>query len=142
VTRAPPPLQAGDTDKGKETTTWGEAVRTIEISFVSASHGNVVAALAVEVHVQPLTVDRVVRFYQGENQILRRCIRFVPTHALDFSERALREHEDNSKYVHCIDLDEGRKKKVVVEWRQSDGLTVSTTPYRVRHLLSGLFSDP
>ena len=105
-------------------TGWIEAVRTIDVSFVSASHGNVVVVLQLQVHVQPLTVDRVIRFYQGEGQILRRCIRFhagPPAVGLEQDD----DQHDGTKYVHCIEAaDQGERKNVIVEWRQADGVTV------------------
>ena len=99
---------------------WPEAVRTVEVSFVSASQGNVVAQLRVEIHVQPLTIGRVLRFYQGEREILRRCVRFLPGHP-----QGLDEGQDTTKYVQCLEPNVNGKKSVVVEWRQVDGVTVS-----------------
>jgi hypothetical protein len=124
--KAPPAsLSASATSGGEESKaaaappSWQEAVRTIEVTVVSGSHGNVVAMLVVEVRVQPLAVDRVLRFYQAEGQILRRCVRFYSP-----PNMALEEDQDSTKYVHCLEVGQNQRKSVVVEWRQADGYTV------------------
>lgn len=57
----------------------------------------------LQVHVQPLVVDRVLRFYQGEGQILRRCVRFVPTHASNPDDEQVNSHSNSTPWLPTVD---------------------------------------
>jgi len=104
--------------------------RSCSVQFV-AGGGYVVAALQVEVKPRPCVVDRTFRFYQPEGEILKRCVRVMPTQpaagigapssSLIHSLGGARQSHGGSAgmYVHCVSTDAGAAADVALQWKES-----------------------
>ena len=90
-----------------------ESIRKIEVKVISGSHGHVVANLCVEVCPLPYIVDRVFRYFEPENSVLKRRLRLVGS---DDAKLFPGEPVMSSKYVHCVENGEQADSRVVVEW--------------------------
>lgn len=93
-----------------------QPTRSIEVKFISGTHGHVVANLVVEVCPLPCVVDRVFRFFEPENSVMKRRIRLV---GCDDVKMFPGEAVMSSKYVHCVENGAQPDCRVVVEWGPS-----------------------
>jgi len=103
--------------------------RSIEIKFISGSHGHVVSILNCNVFPRPFIVNRVMRHYEAGNSILKRQIQLLgyddPSTVHSNSSGADHKHMPKSrsgsgklsKFVHCVE--NGFTSRVVVEWNQA-----------------------
>ena len=53
----------------------GDEEHSMLIKFISASHGHVISLLEVHIHPRAPIVHRTLRVVQGEDSIVKRCIR-------------------------------------------------------------------
>ena len=101
-------------DKSNSDNAGKGCVREIEVAFVSATHGNIVSYLVLKVNILPLVVDRRLRFYQGEGQIMKRCISY---NFGSLSAKAENETNHQSLFVLPLTGNGLSKKDVVVDTR-------------------------
>ena len=95
--------------------------RVVEVKIVSGTHGHVVAVIRVEICPRPFILDRVLRFYEPENSIMKRRIQLVGYGGV--SEVMPGDVVAASKYVHCVENNAAGSSdnRVVVEWGPSIG---------------------
>ena len=91
--------------------------RTVDVSFVSSSHGRTTSVLQLEIAPRAMVVDRSFRFFQAEGEISKRSIQLLSESrggGQDEHDYEL-DGEGGHKYVHCVELTSNR----VVDWRGS-----------------------
>ena len=97
----------------KQVTPDEEPHRQVEVSIISCTHGHVCAVLRVGVYHRSFVVNRVFRFFEPENSIMKRKLQLRQTlkpilHG-GFTSPA-------SKYVHCVEYNPNGEAKVMIEW--------------------------
>eukprot|EP01041_Mallomonas_annulata_P001319 gene1319-2541_t len=99
-----------------------EPHRVVEIKVISATHGHVIAVIKVEICPRSFVLQRVMRFYEAENSIMKRRIQLLGyDNVADFVPG---ESIASTKYVHCVETNVGTKgvdSRVVVEWGPTAG---------------------
>ena len=88
------------------------AERTIDVKMISATHGHIAAVLKVELCPRGFTIQRVMRFYEPENSIMKKRIQLV-------GYASYGDSPSPSKYVHCVESNMDGESRVVVEWGPS-----------------------
>lgn len=94
--------------------------RIVNVKFISGSHGHLISILKVQIHPRPLILNRVIRFYESENSIMKRRIQLIG-HPNDGHYESL---TPATKYVHCVEGTDGSgsaQNRVVIEWGPSGG---------------------
>lgn len=93
-----------------------EPSRQVEVKIISCTHGHVCAVLKIGVFPRPFVVNRVFRFFEPENTIMKRRVELrqslKPMHLGGFTNTA-------SKYVHCVEHNFDGEAKVMIEWADS-----------------------
>lgn len=123
-----PSVNNKDRDSTMDST---QPTRNINIKIISGTHGHVVANLLLEICPLPFIVDRVFRFFEPENSIMKRRLRLV---GCDDIKLYPGEAVMSSKYVHCVENGAQTDCRVVVEWgpsgagAASDGNGVDAAP--------------
>lgn len=93
-----------------------QPTRCVEVKIISGTHGHVVASLVIEVCPLPGVVDRVFRFFEPENSVMKRRLKLVNCNDVKiFPGEAVM----SSKYVHCVENGAQTDCRVVVEWGPS-----------------------
>jgi hypothetical protein len=92
--------------------------RTIEVRFISASHGHVVAVVKVNICYRTGVVDRSIMFFEPENSVMNRRIQLVDNKA---SSVVPGHRFSSSKYIHCVEnvsaaSPDSSGSQVLVEW--------------------------
>jgi len=77
-----------------------EPHRTVEVKVVSCTHGHIICILKVLVCPRPYVVNRVLRFQEAENSIMKRRVQIVGHENLSAYPG---EYTNASKYVHCVE---------------------------------------
>ena len=87
--------------------------RQVEVRIISCTHGHVCAVLRVGVYPRSFIINRVFRFFEPENSIMKRKLQLrqslKPVHHGGFASPA-------SKYVHCVEHNFDGEAKVMIEW--------------------------
>lgn len=99
--------------------------RVIELRVVSCTHGHVVAVVKVVLRPRPFVLQRTVRFFEPENSLMRRRVRYLAGDG----PGGLGLGWSGSRFVHCVettasaedgDASAGAGSRVVVEWGPCD----------------------
>lgn len=109
--------------------------RSIEVRFISASHGHVVAVLKVNICYRAGITDRSIMFFEPENSVMHKRIQLVDDKIMS----VLPGHRfSSSKYIHCVEnisptAQDSSGSQVLVEWGPSDDDTGNGLDIVVRY---------
>ena len=98
--------------------------RDIEVRFISASHGHVVAVLKINVCYRSAVIDRNIMFYEPENSVMKQRIQLVDDRS---SHTVPGQRCYSTKYIHCVEnvsgaVDDASGSQVLVEWGPSEDI--------------------
>lgn len=106
--------------------------RSVTIKVISGSHGHVINVLNVDIYPRPCVINRVLRYYEPGNTLLKRQIQLLghedvayvggdyysngPGAGSGATNRAgyNSSKHANTKYVHCVETN--GNNRVVIEW--------------------------
>lgn len=108
----------GDVDSSEDDESFH---RTLEVRFISASHGHVVAVLKLNICYRSGVIDRSIMFYEPENSVMNRRIQLVDSQSTSLIPG---QRYSSSKYIHCVENttpdDDTSGSQVLVEWGPSE----------------------
>lgn len=128
----------GEEKNGDEEDDDEEEARTVEVRLVSCTHGHVVAVVRIQVCPRPFLVHRTLRFFEPENNVMRRRIQLRGGAGVGSTFTS--DSTAPAKFIHCVEMDNdsnrgsandrrdvleengsGVQSRVVVEWGPSGG---------------------
>jgi hypothetical protein len=102
-----------------------EPDRFVEVRIISGTHGHVVANLHLDVYHKPFIINRVFRFFEPDNTVMKRRIRLVSSSSVTMFPG---EVVMSSKYVHCVENGPSNDCRVVIEWGPTGSGADATDP--------------